>query len=176
VSKRTERKSLDYVKKKYVRTRTLSGNWYLTSYNFKFNISHMKPFLDNLKQKKLIGLKCPGCNRVFFPPRLVCGNCLIKPNQWVDLRETGQVSTFAIAYLKDPESGEIKEKPMVLIQQDGSDTSYMAELSPDIDFKDTYIGMPVRIHWVDKPHGGLDDIDYYEPIDDNAKDLELRKD
>jgi uncharacterized OB-fold protein len=175
MSKRTQRKSLDYVKNKYVRTRTMPGTWYMTSYNYKFNISHMKPFLDKLKEKKLVGLKCPGCNRVFFPPRLVCGKCLIKPNQWVDLRETGQVSTFAIAYLKDPESGEVQEKPMALIQQDGSDTSYMAELSPEIDFKDTYIGMPVKVHWVDEPHGGLDDIDYYEPISDDAKDLELRK-
>jgi uncharacterized OB-fold protein len=175
MSKRTQRKSLDYVKKNYARTRTMPGNWYLTSYNFKFNITHMKPFLDKLKQKKLVGLKCPGCNRVFFPPRLVCGKCLIKPDQWVDLRETGQVATFAIAYLKDPESGKIQEKPMALIQQDGSDTSYMAELSPEVDFKDAYIGMPVKVHWVDEPHGGLDDIDYYEPIKDDAKDLELRK-
>ena len=101
MSKRTQRKSLDYEKKSYIRTRTMPGNWYLTSYNFKFNLTHMKPFLDKLKQKKLVGLKCPGCNRVFFPPRLVCGKCLIKPDQWVDLRETGQVSTFAIAYLKE---------------------------------------------------------------------------
>jgi uncharacterized OB-fold protein len=135
----------------------------------------MRPFLDKLKQKKLVGLKCPGCNRVFFPPRLVCGKCLIKPNQWVDLRETGRVSTFAVAYLKDPESGKVQEKPMVLVQQDGSDTSYMAELSPDIDYKDTYIGMPVKVHWVEDPKGGLDDIEYYEKINDDSEGLELRK-
>ena len=62
----------------------------------------------------------------------MCGKCLIKPDQWVDLRETGQVSTFAIAYLKDPETGEIQEKPMVLIRQDGADTTYMVELNPEV--------------------------------------------
>jgi uncharacterized OB-fold protein len=176
MSKRTQRKSLDYVKKEYVRTRTMPANWYLTSYDFKFNVTHLKPFLEKLKQKKLVGLKCPGCNRVFFPPRLVCGKCLIKPNQWVDLRETGRVATFAIAYLKDPESGEFQEKPMVLVQQDGSDTSYMAELSPDIDFKDTYVGMPVKVHWADEIHGGLDDLEYYEKLVDDSEGLDLRKD
>jgi uncharacterized OB-fold protein len=175
MSKRTQRKSLDYVKKKYERTRTMPSNWYLTSYIFKFNVTHFRPFLDKLKQKKLIGLKCPGCNRVFFPPRLVCGKCLIRPNQWVDLRETGRVSSFAIAYLKDPESGKVQEKPMVLIQQDGSDTCYMAELSPDIDVKDTYIGMPVKVHWADETHGGLDDLEFYEKVDDDSEGLELRK-
>jgi uncharacterized OB-fold protein len=175
MSKRTQRKSLDYVKKKYVRTRTMPANWYLTSYTFRFNVTHFKPFLEKLKQKKLIGLKCPGCNRVFFPPRLVCGKCLIKPNQWVDLRETGQVASFAIAYLKDPESGKVQEKPMVLVQQDGSDTSYMAELSPDIDLKDTYVGMPVKVHWADDPHSGLDALEYYDKVDDDSEGLELRK-
>lgn len=175
MSKLTQRKSLDYVKKKYKRTRTMPGNWYLTSYKFKFNIAHIQPFLKKLKEKKLIGLKCPGCNRVFFPPRYVCGKCLIKPDQWVDLRETGQVSTFAIAYLKDHETGEIQEKPMVLIRQDGADTTYMVELNPEVDFKDTYIGMPVKVHWAENITGGLNDIDYYDLVEDDAKDLEISK-
>ncbi|MFX1419286.1 MAG: Zn-ribbon domain-containing OB-fold protein [Promethearchaeota archaeon] len=175
MSKRTRRKSLDYIKKDYVRTRTMPGSWYLSNYKFKFDITHLQPFLKKLKEKKLVGLKCPGCNRVFFPPKPVCGNCLIKPNQWVDLRETGEVSTYTIAYLKDPESGEVKEKPIVLIRQDGADTTYMIELNPDIDFKDTYIGMPVKVHWTENVSGNLNDIEYYDLVADDAKDLDLNK-
>ncbi|MFX1571622.1 MAG: Zn-ribbon domain-containing OB-fold protein [Promethearchaeota archaeon] len=176
MSKRTQRKSLDYVKKDYVRTRTMPGSWYISNYKFKFNITHMQPFIDKLKEKKLVGLKCSGCNRVFFPPRYVCGQCMIKPDQWVDLRETGEVSTFAIAYLKDPDTSKVIEKPMVLIRQDGADTAYMIELAPDVDAKDTYIGMPVKVHWVDNPTGNLSDIEYYDLVEDNAKDIALRED
>ena len=175
MSKLTQRKSLDYVKKDYKRTRTMPGNWYLSNYKFKFNITHIQPFLKKLKEKKLIGLKCPGCNRVFFPPRYVCGKCLIEPDQWVDLRETGQVSSYAIAYLKDPETGEIREKPMVLIRQDGADTTEMGELNPEVDFKDTYIGMPVKIHWAGNITGTLGDIEYYDLVEDDTKDLEISK-
>ena len=175
MSKRTQRKSLDYVKKDYVKTRTMPGNWYLSSYTYKFNLTHMQPFLKKLKEKKLVGLKCPGCNRVFFPPRLVCGQCLIIPNQWVDLRETGEVSSFTIAYLKDPGTGKVQEKPMVLIRQDGADTVYMVELNPEVDYKDTYIGMPVKVHWSEDLKGSLADIEYYDLVEDNARDLDLHK-
>jgi hypothetical protein len=41
MSKQTQRKSLAYVKKEYVRTRTMPANWHLTSYKYKFNITHM---------------------------------------------------------------------------------------------------------------------------------------
>ena len=99
MSKRTQRKSMEYIKKDYVRTRTMPANWYLSSYTFKFNITHMKPFLEKLKQKKLVGLQCSSCNRVFFPPRLVCGKCMVKPDRWVDIRETGKVASFTITYL-----------------------------------------------------------------------------
>jgi uncharacterized OB-fold protein len=107
---------------------------------------------------------------------LVCGKCLIKPDQWVDLRDTGEVSTYSIAYLKDPDTGQVQEKPMVLIRQDGADTAYMVELNPEVDYKDTYIGMPVKVHWNQDLNGNLFDIEYYDLMDDDAKNLDLRKD
>ncbi len=176
LSERTLRKTMDYVKKDYDKTRTMPGYWYLSSYKFKFNITHFQPFLEKLKEKKVVGLECSNCNRVFFPPRLVCGKCMVKPDRWVDLRETARIATYTIAYLKDPETGETIERPVVCIQQDGSDTTHLAQLAPDVDYKDTYIGMPVKIHWTENPTGGLMDIEYYDIVDDDAKELGLRKD
>jgi len=175
MSKLTQRKSLDYIKKDYVRTRTMPGNWYLASYKFKFNISHTSHFLKKLKEKKLVGNQCSGCNRIFFPPRPVCGKCLVKPDQWVDLRDTGRVATFVISYLKDSETGDVKERPTVLVQQDGSDTTMIAQLNPEIAFKDVYVGMPIKIHWAEKTIGGLMDIEYYDVLEDDAADLNKSK-
>jgi uncharacterized OB-fold protein len=173
---KTQRKSMEYVKKQYVVTRTMSGSWFLNSYRYKFNITHMQPFLKKLKERKLVGLQCSGCNRVFFTPKLVCGKCLIKPDKWVDLRDTAVVSTYTITYIVNDETGEVEQKPIVLVQQDGSDTTWLAELSPEIRFDDTYIGMPLKAKWRDVTEGSIDDIEYYEPLEDKAKDLPLRKD
>jgi hypothetical protein len=171
MSKQTQRKTMDYEKKEYKKTRTIEANWYLSSYNYKFNITHMQPFLEKLGKKKLIANKCSGCNRVFYPPRLVCGECLVKPDRWVDIRDTASVATYAIAYLKDDE-GEVQEKPMVLVHHDGSDTTSIAELAPGVDMKDTYIGMPIKAHWKDQPEGGLEDIEYYDLMEDDAEDVD----
>jgi uncharacterized OB-fold protein len=171
MSKQTQRKSLKYEKKDYKRTRTMPGAWYLSSYEYKFNITHMQPFLTKLKDKKLVGNQCSGCNRVFYPPRFVCGECLVKPDRWVDIRDTASVSTYAIAYLKDDE-GNVQEKPMVLVHHDGTDTTSIAELEPGVDVKDTYIKMPIKAHWREKTEGGLEDIEYYDLIEDDAEDLD----
>lgn len=171
MSKLTQRKSLEYEKKDYVRTRTITANWYLSSYKYKFNITHMKPFLEKLKDKKLVANQCSGCNRVFYPPRLVCGQCLVKPDKWVDIRETASVSTFAVSYLKDPETGEVEERPMVLVHHDGADTASIAELNPNVNVKDTYVGMPIKVHWREERTGGLHDIEYYDKIEDDSKDI-----
>jgi uncharacterized OB-fold protein len=175
MSKMTQRKSLDYVKKEYKRTRTMPASWYLSSYTYKFNNTHLKPFLDKLKEKKLVANQCSGCNRVFFPPRLVCGECLVVPDKWVDIRDTATVATYAIAFLKDPETGEVQERPMILVRHDGADTCNIAELHEDIEVKDTYVGMPIKAHWQEEAFGGLMDIDYYELIEDNAKNMKSRK-
>jgi len=171
MSKQTQRKSLDYVKKQYKRTRTMPASWYLSSYNYKYNITHFQPFLEKLKEKKLIANQCSSCNRVFYPPRFVCGKCLVKPDRWVDIRETASVATYVIAYLKD-EEGNVQEKPMVLVNHDGADTCSIAMLEPGVDVKDTYIKMPIKAHWKEETEGGLMDIEYYDVMEDDAEDLE----
>ncbi len=174
MSKQTQRKSMEYVKKEYKRTRTTPASWYLSSYDYKYNITHMQPFLRKLKEKKLVANKCSGCNRVFYPPRLVCGECLVKPDRWVDIRDTASVATYAIAYLKD-EHGGVEEKPMVLVHHDGSDTSSIAMLAPGVNVKDTYIGMPIKAHWKENPEGGLMDIEYYDKVEDDAEDIDIKE-
>jgi hypothetical protein len=176
MSKRTSRKSMDYIKKEYIKTRTMPANWYLSSYKFKFNITHMQPFLEKLKQKKLVGLQCSSCNRIYFPPRLICGKCLVKPDRWVDLRETGKVASYTITYLKDPETGKVIERPIVCAQLDGADTSYPTQLDPNIEFKDTYIGMPIKVHWAENLQGGLMDIEFFDAVEDDAEDMKSTQD
>ncbi|MHA1489185.1 MAG: Zn-ribbon domain-containing OB-fold protein [Promethearchaeota archaeon] len=174
MSKMTQRKSMEYIKKEYPRTRTMPASWYLNAYRFKYNVTHMKPFLDKLKEGKLVGLQCSNCNRVSFPPKIVCGNCLIKPDRWVDLRETATVATYTVTYLKDEVTGKIVEKPIVCIRQDGSDTTHITELAPEVNYDDVYVGMPIKIHWADNLEGNLSDIAYYDVIEDKAKDMKLR--
>jgi len=166
---------MDYIKKEYDKTRSIPAKWYLTSYKYKYDLRYFDPFLEKLKERKLIGIQCQGCNTVSFPPKLVCGKCLRKPEKWVQLRETGEVATYTMAYHKDEEGNTIA-KPIVAVRVDGSDTLHIVELSPEIKFEDVYVGMPVKIHWADETTGGFEDIAYFDPIEDSTKDLPDRMD
>ncbi|MHA1147871.1 MAG: Zn-ribbon domain-containing OB-fold protein [Promethearchaeota archaeon] len=164
-------KKLKYIRKEYDQTRTMPGNWYLSSYKFRYDFTRFQPFFEKLKERKLVGNQCRSCNRVFFPPKLVCGQCYIRPDRWVDLRETSQVATYSITYEKDPQTGEISEKPVVAIRQDGSDTTMLASLREDLDFRDVYVGMPLKVVWSEEHRADISAIDHYEPIEDHAKDM-----
>ena len=142
-----------YEKNTYKVTRTLKGSWYLGSYTYKFNLSRTKVFLEGLKNKKLLGLKCRGCNTVSFPPNLICGKCLTKPDQWITLPETASVSTGSAAYIQDPETGERRATPVIAVRQDGTDTCWVHNLPADYPFEKVYIGMPLKVHWAEETKG-----------------------
>ncbi|MFX0100745.1 MAG: Zn-ribbon domain-containing OB-fold protein [Candidatus Hodarchaeota archaeon] len=169
-------KKFTYIKKQYDMTRRMPATWNLGSYKYKFNFTHMMPFLDGLKQKKIIGLMCRACNRVTFPPQRICGNCLVKFDKWVPLRDTGVVATFTQAYVKDKATGTVEVIPVVAVRQDGSDSTFLATLNPEIKFEDIYVGMPVKIKWKEETNGDLKDIEYYDLVEDITKDMDLMDD
>ena len=52
-------------------------------------------FFKKLKEeKKIMGIRCPKCERVFVPPRPVCGYCFVKNTDWVDLGFTSPAGTM----------------------------------------------------------------------------------
>jgi uncharacterized OB-fold protein len=161
-----------YEKKEYKRTRTMSGNWHLSSYKYKFNLSRTKVFLKGLKEKQILGLKCRSCNTVSFPPRLICVRCLVKPDQWVRLPETASVSTGAATY-EESDVNKERPTPVIAVRQDGADTTWVNTLSADINFLDVYVGMPLKVVWAAEPKGQWLDIDHYEALKDPA--IELNK-
>lgn len=163
-----------YTKNTYVRTRTLKGNWFLGSYRYKFNLSRTRVFLEGLRKGQVLGLKCRSCNTVSFPPRLICGRCLVKPDQWVLLPDTGSVATGSATYDQDDVERE-HAFPVIAVQQDGANTVWVTNLPPDIDFKSVYIGMPVKIKWAAERTGQWSDVEYYEPIDDPAVELNKKE-
>ena len=163
-----------YEKTTYVKTRTLKANWFLGSYRYKFNLSRTKVFLEGLKNKKILGLKCRSCNTVSFPPRLICGRCLVKPDQWVLLPETASIATGSATYDEDDKDRE-RPFPVIAVRQDGSDTCWVSNLPDDIDFKSIYIGMPLKVNWAEKPQGLWNDIVNYEPIPDPAVELNKKE-
>ena len=122
--------------------------------------------LRGFKQGKILGLKCRSCNHVSFPPRLICGRCLVKPDQWVTLPDTASVATGSASFRTNPITGEKEMAPVIAVRQDGSDTVWVHNLPDDFDFFKVYIGMPIKAHWAEEKQGLWNDIEYYDVIED----------
>lgn len=119
--------------------------------------------------RRLLGLRCPVCRRVYLPPRPVCGNCHAEMRDWVAVEDTGTVRAFTVVHLPivDPVTGLPRPTPygMALIRLDGADTTlnhYLAENEP----ARLRIGLRVRAVWREVRAGTLSDIVHFEAIAD----------
>ena len=74
---------------------------------------YMGKFLRALKDKKIIGTKCPKCGRIQLPAREVCSECRVRSDEWVEVGPKGQVRYMDYAYYAspDPLTGETRETP-----------------------------------------------------------------
>ena len=73
----------------------------------------MGKFLKGLKDKKIIGNKCPTCGRMQLPPREVCAECRVRVSEFVEVGPKGEVRYMDIVYyaMPDPLTGVARETP-----------------------------------------------------------------
>jgi uncharacterized OB-fold protein len=120
-------------------------------------------FLSEIRDnKKIMGIKCPGCGKVYVPPRLHCPTCFVRMSEWVDLSGKGTLNSYTIVRYK--QSYTIKEPPFAfgLIQMDGADTGITHFLG-EIDLDKIKVGMRFEPVFKEEREGSFLDIDYFKP-------------
>jgi len=121
-------------------------------------------FLRALKEGTLLGARSGGNGRVYFPPREADPATGKELDQFVQLPDTGTVTTFAIINI--PFAGQKIKPPYVAayILLDGADIPFL-HLVTEIDAADVRMGMRVQAVW--KPSEerdfGIDTIDFFRP-------------
>ena len=127
----------------------------------------MGRYLAGLKEGKLLGVHCEHCDRTLIPPRIMCELCFKPITEWVELKDTGRVNTFALSYVNW--AAERVKEPSIpaVIEIDGASEGIgilhiLGEVNPD----NVAIGMPVQAVW--KPaaerQGSILDITHFRPI------------
>ena len=123
-------------------------------------------FLIELRDnRKIIGIKCPTCNRVYVPPRSTCKDCFGKLSECVEVSHEGTLLTYAVAY--EPHPVQPVELPIAygIVQLDGADTGFV-HLLGEVDFEQLRIGMKVRAVFKVKKErvASILDIKYFKPL------------
>lgn len=121
-------------------------------------------FLIVLRDKKrIMGMRCPTCNRVYVPAKSICRDCFKQLDEWVEVSDKGTVLTYATDY--ETKSIQPTEAPIVygIIQLDGADTGFVHMLG-EVDPEHLRVGMRVQAVFQKERDGSILDIKYFKPI------------
>jgi uncharacterized OB-fold protein len=139
-------------------------------YNFAAGV-YLSRFLVELRDNgKIFAVRCPRCGRVQLPPRIVCAECHVKNDRWVELPLVGTLVAFTIMNLPltDPTTGKPHEPPFVYgsVRLDGATSVLDHFVHAEPDREKVWVGMRCRIVLRPKGEriGDLSDIVYFEPL------------
>jgi hypothetical protein len=119
--------------------------------------------------KRLVGIRCPKCQKVLVPPRRVCGECFVPMDEIVELSGRGTVYSYTVLNFgfMDPDTG--KERPVPYtsahISLDGTDNTYPHFLE-ETDPAKLRVGMRVEVVWEERRTGHLLDIRHFRSIEE----------
>ena len=121
-------------------------------------------FLIEMRDKKrIMGTRCPTCNRVYVPARSICKDCFGQLDEWVEVSDKGTVLTYTVC--NQPNPVQPVETPLVygIIQLDGADTGLVHMLG-EVDPEQLRIGMRVQAVFKEQREASILDIKYFKPL------------
>lgn len=127
-------------------------------------------FFQGMKNKKIMGSKCPKCGKVLVPGRKFCSTCFVDIPDWVQVSDKGTIESWTLVtypYINQP-----AKPPYIIarIKLDGADSSFYHYIG-EVDLSDlekvkkqVKVGAKVQAVWRDKTVGDMMDIQYFKLV------------
>lgn len=133
-------------------------------------------FFRGLAEGRIIGQRCPKCQKVYVPPRGACPVDGVPTAEEVELSQTGTVTTFCIVNV--PFLGQKIKPPYVsaYILLDGADIAFL-HLILDVEASEVRMGMRVEAVWKPRDQWGttIENISHFRPTGEPDADYETYK-
>lgn len=126
-------------------------------------------FLEGLKNKKILGTRCPQCNRTLVPARAFCPRCFVDLNDWVEVPDHGTVRSYTIVNYSF--AGQPMPPPYIIgiIVLEDTDVGFTHFLG-GVDLSNLEAAAErlnqmtaVRAVWSQQRIGRITDIEHFEP-------------
>jgi len=126
--------------------------------------AYVEKFITEIaKNNKIWGVKCPKCQKVYVPPKMICFKCFEKMEEWVEIGNQGTVEGFTVV----THSTYVMplEPPFAygIIKLDGADTNFVHVIKEG-DPSKIEVGMRVEAVFKEQPRKRILDIEYFKPI------------
>jgi uncharacterized OB-fold protein len=133
-------------------------------------------FFRGLAEGRILGQRCPKCQKVYVPPRGACPVDGVPTTDEVELPDHGTVTTFCIVNV--PFLGQKITPPYVsaYVLLDGADIAFL-HLILDIEASDVRMGMRVEAVWKPRDEWGttIENISHFRPSGEPDADYETYK-
>lgn len=133
-------------------------------------------FFRGLAEGRIVGQRCPVCEKVYVPPRPACPVDGVPTHDEVELSDTGTVTTFCIVNV--PFLGQKIAPPYVsaYVLLDGADIA-LQHLILDIPAEEVRMGLRVRAVWRPREEWGatIENISHFAPTGEPDADFETYK-
>ena len=133
-------------------------------------------FYRGLAEGKILGQRCPTCEKVYVPPRSACPADGTPTAEEIDLSHEGTVTTFCIVNV--PFLGQKITPPYVsaYVLLDGADIAFL-HLILDIPADEVRMGMRVKAVWKPREEWGttIENISHFSPTGDPDADYDTYK-
>lgn len=128
-------------------------------------------FLKGITERKILGERCPECNKVYCPPRGSCPTDGVATAEQIELSGKGTVTTFCVVNI--PFAGQEVECPYVSasVLLDGADIPLFG-LIQEIPWEEVRMGLRVEAVWADELKPTLQSIKHYRPTGEPDADYE----
>jgi 3-hydroxybutyryl-CoA dehydratase len=127
-------------------------------------------------EKKIMGVRCKHCDKVFLPPRRTCERCMADLSEaWVELKPTGTVTGFTVVRYAEPHQPVAPPYILALIQLDGADTP-ICHIVRGIAVSQMKVGLRVKAVFAKKTTSTIMDIACFRPEDQDKIKLGLTYD
>jgi uncharacterized protein len=110
-------------------------------------------------EQKIIGNRCSECKTVFVPPRMNCGKCFKRINDWVDLSPEGIVEVYTVIRFTYPLQPAEPPFAFALIKLDRADVGFLHIIKNDLDRLKK--GVRVRAQFAKNRFGHIKDIEAF---------------
>jgi len=119
-------------------------------------------FFRALREKGVLGRRCPQCRRVLVPPRGFCDRCFVATGEWVPVGPDGVLEGFTIVAQKFM---GMPDPPYVVAyaRLRNADTALVNYLQ-GLDLSDIpaaakrlTVGLPIRVVFAERPEGRMTD-------------------
>ncbi len=115
-------------------------------------------FLVSLRDdQNIIGNRCGECKTVFVPPRMNCGKCFKRINDWVNLSPEGIVEAYTVVRFAYPLQPADPPFAFALIKLDGADVGFLHIIKEDLGCLKK--GVRVRARFAEQRTGHIKDIE-----------------